>query len=152
VSGVEIVAVNELRVLSCTVVLLRTISDNNAEFEFTVQCGFGDRGSTVVKVLLYKSEGRWFDPRWWHGILHWHKFLWSHYGRGVVSAYNSNEYQVYFMGGKCGRYLRLTTLPPSCAVFKKYGNLNFLEPSGPLEACNETALPYSMGLCWADMD
>jgi len=22
----------------------------------------GDRGSTVVKVLYYKSEGRWFDP------------------------------------------------------------------------------------------
>jgi hypothetical protein len=28
----------------------------------------GDRGSTVVKVLRYKSEGRWFDPRWCHGI------------------------------------------------------------------------------------
>jgi hypothetical protein len=25
-----------------------------------------DRGSTVVKVLRYKSEGRWFDPRWCH--------------------------------------------------------------------------------------
>ena len=24
----------------------------------------GDCGSTVVKVLCYKSEGRWFDPRW----------------------------------------------------------------------------------------
>jgi len=23
----------------------------------------------------------------------------------------------------------------------KYGNLNFLEPSGPLQACNWTALP-----------
>jgi len=22
----------------------------------------GDRGSTVVKVLCYKSEGRWIDP------------------------------------------------------------------------------------------
>jgi hypothetical protein len=20
----------------------------------------------VVKVLCYKSEGRWFDPRWYH--------------------------------------------------------------------------------------
>ena len=26
----------------------------------------GDRGGTVVKVLCYKSEGRWFDPRWCH--------------------------------------------------------------------------------------
>ena len=25
---------------------------------------FGDRGGTVVKVLCYKSEGRWFDSRW----------------------------------------------------------------------------------------
>ena len=24
----------------------------------------GDRGSAVVKVLRYKSEGRWFDPGW----------------------------------------------------------------------------------------
>jgi len=23
-----------------------------------------DRGGTVVKVLCYKSEGRWFDSRW----------------------------------------------------------------------------------------
>ena len=28
---------------------------------------YGDRGSTVVKVLCYKSEGRWFDPSWCHG-------------------------------------------------------------------------------------
>ena len=27
---------------------------------------FGGRGGTVVKVLCYKSEGRWFDPRWFH--------------------------------------------------------------------------------------
>ena len=26
----------------------------------------GDRGGTMVKVLFYKSEGRWFDPRWCH--------------------------------------------------------------------------------------
>jgi hypothetical protein len=31
----------------------------------TVYTAFGgDRGSTVVKVLRYKSEGRWFNPRW----------------------------------------------------------------------------------------
>ena len=24
----------------------------------------GERGSTVVKVLCYKSVGRWFDPSW----------------------------------------------------------------------------------------
>jgi len=32
-------------------------------------------------------------------------------------------------------------LPPPCAIFAKSGNLNFLEPSGPLQACSGTALP-----------
>jgi hypothetical protein len=41
-------------------------------------------------------------------------------------------------GGKGGRCIRLTTLPPSCAIVMKSGNLNFLEPSGPLQACNGT--------------
>ena len=33
------------------------------------------RGSTVVKVLCYKSEGRWFDCSWCQWIFHWHKIL-----------------------------------------------------------------------------
>jgi len=27
---------------------------------------YGDCGSTVAKVLCYKSEGRWLDPSWCH--------------------------------------------------------------------------------------
>ena len=27
---------------------------------------YGDRGGTVVKVLCYKSEDRWFDSGWCH--------------------------------------------------------------------------------------
>jgi hypothetical protein len=38
-----------------------------------------------------------------------------HYGPGVNSTSNRNEYQEYFLGGKGGRCIRLTTLPPSCA-------------------------------------
>ena len=45
--------------------------------------------------------------------------------------------------GKCGRCVRLTHLQPSCAVVKKSGKLNFVEPSGPLQACNGTALPFT---------
>jgi hypothetical protein len=44
-------------------------------------------------------------------------------------------------GGECGRSVRLTTLLQSSAVVMKSGNLNFLEPSGPFQACNVTALP-----------
>ena len=47
-----------------------------------------------------------------------------------------------FPGDKGGRCVGLTTLPPSCAVVMKSGNLNFLEPSGPLQACNGTDLPF----------
>ena len=32
--------------------------------------------------------------------------------------------------------------PPSCVVVTKSGKLNFLEPSGPVQACNGTALPF----------
>ena len=66
----------------------------------------------------------------------------SHYSPGVDSASNRNEYQEYFLGVKSGRCVRLTTLPPSCAVVTKSGKLNFLEPSGPVQACNGTALPF----------
>ena len=52
-------------------------------------------------------------------------------------------YGSYCTRGKGGRYVRLTTLPPSCDVVMKSGNLNFLEPSGPLQACNGIALPFN---------
>ena len=57
--------------------------------------------SQVVKVLCYKSEGRWFDPSW----CHWNfSFIQnpsrSHYGPGVDSSSNRNEYQVHFLGVK----------------------------------------------------
>ena len=64
----------------------------------------------------------------------------SHYGPGVDSASNRNEYREYSLRGKNGRCVRPTTLPPSCAIVIKSGNLNFLEPSGPLQVCNGTAL------------
>ena len=32
-------------------------------------------GITVVKVLCYKSEGRWFDPSWCQWVFHCHKIL-----------------------------------------------------------------------------
>ena len=63
------------------------------EIEFILNC-------TVVKVLYYKSEGRWFDPSWCHWIFIYIISFRSHYGPGVESAFNSNEYQEYFLGVK----------------------------------------------------
>jgi hypothetical protein len=51
-----------------------------------------------------------------------------------------------FPGCKGGRCVRLTALPPFCAVVMKSENLNFLEPSGALQACNGTALPFIYAL------
>ena len=56
----------------------------------------GARGGVVVKALRYKSASRGFDSRW----CHWNFSLRSHYGPGVDSASNRNEYQVYFLGVK----------------------------------------------------
>jgi len=43
----------------------------------------------------------------------WQSFR-PHYGPGVDLASNRNEYHEYFLGGKGGRYVGLTTLPPAC--------------------------------------
>ena len=83
----------------------------------------------LVEALRYKPKGRGFDPRW----CHWNfSSFWSRYGPAVDSASNRNEYQEYFLGGKCGRCVGLTTLPPSCVDC-----LEIWEPqlTGTLWAC-----------------
>jgi hypothetical protein len=47
----------------------------------------------------------------------------------------------YISWGKGGRCVGLTTLPTSMQIVLKYGSLNLLEPSGPVQACNRIALP-----------
>jgi len=54
------------------------------------------------------------------------------YGPGVDSASNRNEYQEYFLGGKGGRCVGLTTLTPSCA---KCLEIWEPQPPGSLRAC-----------------
>jgi len=88
----------------------------------------GASGSTVAKVLRYKSEGRWLDPSWCQWILHWYKIP-------PIAP---------LPGGKEGWCARLTTLPPSCTVVTKSGNLKFLETFGPVQACNGIALPLTL--------
>ena len=52
----------------------------------------------MVKALCHKSEGRWFDPSWcyWKFFIDIKSFR-SHYGPGVDSASNRNEYQEQFL-------------------------------------------------------
>ena len=43
--------------------------------------------------------------------------------------------------GEDGRCVGLTTLPPSCAYCLEVWEPQHLEPLGPVQACNGTALP-----------
>ena len=54
----------------------------------------------MVKVLGYKSEGRWFVPAGVSGFFIDIKFFRSHYDTGVDSSSNRNEYQEHFLGIK----------------------------------------------------
>jgi hypothetical protein len=60
-----------------------------------------------------------------------------------------NKYQKYFLGGKCGRYVWLTTCHLHVSIVLKSGSLNFMEPSGPVQACNGTALPSPCTKYWS---
>ena len=83
----------------------------------------------------------------------------SHNPSGRTMALGSTQ-PLTEMTTRCiswGRCVRLTILPPSCAVVVKSWNLNFLGPSGPLQVCNGTALPCYIRneVCihkWTDLD
>jgi hypothetical protein len=47
----------------------------------------------LVEALYYKPERRWFDSRWGHWIFQLTESFQPHYGLGVESASNRNEYQ-----------------------------------------------------------
>ena len=83
-------------------------------------------GSVVVKALRYKSEGPGIDSRSCH---------WGFFFRSIRQVHvpgvdwaSKNEYQD-IPGGKGGRWVGVTTLPPSCV--KKSGSLNLLDSSRP---------------------
>ena len=80
------------------------------------------------------------------GIFHWHNPSYGTMALGLTQPLTEMSTRS-ISWGKGGRCIRLTTLPPSCAVVTKSGNLNFLEASGPLSACNETALPFFFFQC-----
>jgi hypothetical protein len=54
-----------------------------------------------------------------------------------ATPYTRNEYRKYFHGGKgARRHLHVQNVMPS-------GSLKFLEPSGPVRACNGIDLPVN---------
>ena len=66
----------------------------------------------------------------------------SHYGPAIDSASKKWVPRV-FPGGKGSRWVRLTTYHHPMSLSRNLGNLNFLETSGPVQACNGRLL-YSL--------
>ena len=92
----------------------------------------GHAVAQLVEALRYKTEGRGFDSRWCHWNFALVQFFRPHCGPGVDSAANRNEYQDYFLEGKGGRCIGLTTLRPS---FADCFEIWVPQPPGILRAC-----------------
>ena len=66
------------------------------------------------------------------GMFHWHNPPGRTVALASTGTSNRNEYQEYFLGGKGGRCVGLTTLPPSCADCLE---IREFHPPGILRAC-----------------
>ena len=68
--------------------------------KFTLDLPWGYAVAQLVEALRYKPESRRFDSRWCHWNFSFTKSFRPHYGPGVDSDSNRNEYQEYFLGVK----------------------------------------------------
>jgi len=84
----------------------------------------------LVEALRYKPEVLGFDSQWCHWVFSLTKSFRPHYGPGVDSASNRNEYR-NVSWGKGGQCVGLTTLPSSCAGLEIWEP----HPPGTLRAC-----------------
>jgi hypothetical protein len=103
-----------------------------------------DKGTAVAQWLRYCAANRKVAGSVPDGVM---EFFIDIYPSNCTTDLGSNQPLTEMSTrsisrGTCGRCVRLTTLPPSCAVVKKSGNLNFLEPSGSPQPCNGTAFFY----------
>jgi hypothetical protein len=85
--------------------------------------------TTDLEVLLILQNLTIF--RWCHSNFSLTSFR-THYGLGVDSASNRNEYQEYFLGGKGGQCVALTTF--MCGPSRKLGVSTSWNPQGPSRA------------------
>jgi hypothetical protein len=136
------------RALKCSTPRIRLLSNSSliTPAKHTI---FGARGGVVVKALRWRS-GKGTTPQTSRSRVRFPMVSLEFFTDTIfpVALWPWGRLSLYqkwvpglFLGGKGGRCLRLTNVPLSRAVVMKSGNLKFLEPSRPPQACNGTALP-----------
>jgi len=78
------------------------------------------------------------------GIFHWHKPSGHTMDLGLTHTLTEMSTKNISWGGKGGRWVGLSTLPPPCAKCREIWELQppgTLRTSGPVQACNGIALP-----------
>ena len=94
--------------------------------------GWGTRWCSWLRHCATNRKVAGSIPHGITGIFHWHNPSGRTVALGVDSASNRNEYREYFLRGKGGRCVGLTTLPPSCADCLEIWEP---QPAGILRAC-----------------
>ena len=104
---------------------------------------WGHAVAQLVKALRYKPEGRGFDSRRDHWNFSLTQSFRLHYGPGVDSASNRNEYLEYFLRVKAAGAYGWQPYHLLVPIVLKSGSLKLLKPSGPAQACNWIGLPFA---------
>ena len=86
----------------------------------------------MCEALSYKPECHRFDFQWRHWDFSLNLFFRPHYGSGVDSACNWNDYLEYFLEGREGRCVGLTNLPLTGSDFLEIWET---EPLESIRAC-----------------
>jgi hypothetical protein len=92
----------------------------------------------LAGALRYKPEGHGFDSWWCHWNFLLTQTFWPHYGPGVDSVSNRNEYweRVKVASAYSWQPYHLHE-----TIILKSGSVNLLKPSQPVQACKGIALP-----------
>jgi hypothetical protein len=96
----------------------------------------GRRHEELVIVLFTNFMHKFFIfntstySSWCHGIFHWHKSFRSHYGPGVDSASNRNEYQEFFLGVNAAGAYGWQTYHHPVPLSRNLGTLTSWNPLG----------------------
>ena len=96
--------------------------------------------SVIRTSITRTTPGKKFDSRWCHQNFSL-TFFWSHYGPGVDSACNRNEYGEYFLGVKAAGAWGWQPYHLHLPTVLKSGGLTLLEPQG-LSTPTGMALPF----------